>query len=353
LLAAAVRLPGAASLPLAPGEAAALPDLPARTLPLLAGILVVPWLAAALALRAGAAVGLAAGLLVALSPFAVHSSRVDDGTALAFLAATLAVAGLAGGWPDGALKRLRRGVVITALLGTAAYFAPAHGSAALPLLVGDVGIGVLGFALLAWQVTGPPPNGRLAALLATTAAASVAWAASRDGPGALVSGALAVACAATVLVAAAFVLGRLAHASADGRATLGLVAIALLPGLPSLIGEHQDGGRFPLPALALALADQRHPGEPLFATLPELVARELAVPARPLAEAIGPAATARTAAARRHEWIILLIDRGRPADGVALPPDLEASLELVAVAAPRRFDLRRHEARLYRRLVRE
>jgi hypothetical protein len=350
MVAAALRIPGAAELPLAAGESGGGPRIPPRAVPLLASILAVPWLAGALARRAGAAVGVATGLLVATSPFAIHSARVEDGSAIAFLAASVAVIGIVGGWSDGAWATLRRLVLIGGCLTIAVASAPGGNASALPFVIADLGVGVALFALLSWFVVGDAPSARLAAAVATGTLAIVgaSAAAATSLPMELCIGG-----GAAVVVAAAFTLGRLWTAVETRRAKLGIAAIALLPGLPSVIGEHQDGGRFPLKALWAPFAERRNPGEAVFATLPELASRQLAVPVRPLSEAfLGEVGEVGGGDEARSDWIVLLFDRGRPADGLALPPEFESSLELVAVAAPRRFDLRRHEARLYRRRAR-
>lgn len=362
-LAAALRLPGGFDLPLAPGEALHAPRLlaawfgdgpgAARLLPLLAGVLAVPLAAAWLAPRAGRAVALAAALLITISPWHVHASRLATPESGEFLAWLLAIAGLVSGWPDRPLARARRIgwiAVAAALAITCQRIAPSPSVGAgrdfAPFLVADLGAGTLAFAALLPLLRGAAPKGLAAALLAVALLAlrlapwPHAWRVYLP-PAADLTAATVVA----VLVAAAFALGRLRDALPTAREVVALQAIAVLPCLPALIGEHQDGGRFQLQELATAFAERRQPGEPLFATCPELATRAFAVAARPLQEAIATSGHADGHAS----WLLLLLDRGQSADGETLPADLESQLSLVAVAAPRRFDLRRYEARLYRR----
>ncbi|MBL8841956.1 MAG: hypothetical protein JNL90_10570 [Planctomycetes bacterium] len=362
LLAAALRLPGLAALPLAPDEALhAAPLLErwmgstsatARLLPLALGLLAIPWLASALAAR-GALTAFALALLLAASPWHLHASRLAHTDSALFLASGLALALLLPRERDRVAPRAS-GRIAASLAGLAAAAVAVALHAAPPaselprswepLLIGELGLGVLLLALLALMLRAPPSGARpLLCLGAALLAASL-------GSKPLLRS--AAPAAAALLLAAALVLGRLLEATASTRARLALWAMALVPGLPTLISEHLDGGRFELAPLAAALAAERHAGEPLYAHAPEFAARALQVGARPLDELVAPlalagspdAAPARLPAA----FVLLLLERGAPLAGGTLPHELEARLQLVARTAARRFDLSRYEARLYR-----
>ncbi len=345
LLAALLRLPGLAALPFAPEESPrALPwieawlgrgTLAARALPFACALLAVPWVASALASRAGATAGWVAALLVAASPWHLHAARLATLDSALFLASSVALALLL---PTANSPRRRLALVsgtIAAAIAFALYASlpqSAGARAFAPLLIGDLGLGVLLLSFFALWLRQPVAGARRALLLG----GSLLLAAGGTAP-LLRSSAPAVA---ALLLAAALVLAKLLDATESRRAQLALWAMALVPGLPTLISEHLDGGRYELRPLAAALASERHANEPLFAHSPDFVARELHVAASPLAELIDtPPATG---------FVLLLLDRGAPSADPPLPPELEARLSLVARTAARRFDLSRYEARLYR-----
>jgi len=342
LLAALLRLPGVAILAWTPEELASAGGDPflARAPALVLGLLAVPWCAALLAPRCGATVALAGALLIAASPWHVHASRLATTDSALFLATFAALATCVGNaTPGGRLVRLVALAVATALL--LRHVPPAVEPQRAPFLFGDLAPGVLLLAALLLLQRDAVAGGRF------VVAAAALLLALRLLPPSLQHDpdSWSAPAAAAVVLAAALALGRLIEATRSRRAQLALWTMALVPGLPSLIGEQQDGGRFDLRALEPAFAAQRRSGEPLYACAPALTARELQTAAQPIEPLIDGSGALP---ADRNAWVVLLLERGRLAATTPLPPDFESRLRLVASSAPRRFDLRRYETRLYR-----
>jgi hypothetical protein len=345
LLAALLRLPGLAQLAWTPEELASAGGDPflARAPALVLGLVAVPWCAALLAPRCGATVALAAALLIAASPWHVHASRLATTDSALFLATFAALASFVGPAtaPTALARAIRLVATAAAIVLIARHAPPAIAPQRAPFLFGDLAPGVLLLAALLLLLRAPVPGGRLVVVLAALLLILRLLPPELQRDAARWS----APAAAAVVLAAALALGRLIEATQSRRAQLALWTMALVPGLPSLIGEQQDGGRFDVRALEPAFAAQRRAGEPLYACVPALTARELKSAAQPIEPLLdGQAALP----ADRPAWIVLLLERGRLAATTPLPRDFESRLRLVASSAPRRFDLRRYETRLYR-----
>lgn len=361
LLAVLLRLPGVDRLPPAPEEVLHAPawleawlgatPMAARLLPLLAALLALPLALATVARAVSPVHALAAAVLLATSPWHAHAARLANGESalhLACLAAALLLL------PVGARRAASLAatgaallVAIAAVLLHARLAPRASPPEAAPLLIGDLGLGTLALAALPWALRRPRAGARALSLL------GFALLAATLAPFPLLRS--AAPCAAVLTVAAALVLGDLLAATASLRARATLAALAVLPGLPALISEHLDAGRYELRPIAAALAQARRGTEAVYAELPDFAARELRVAARPLGQLLDAGAVAgapQPAAPDAGSFALLLLDRGRLAGGGVLPPGFEADCELLARTAARRFDLRRYEARLYRRAPR-
>ncbi len=349
---AALRIRGIAELPWGHEEACAAPafvtrwfgatPFAARLLPATIGIVSVPVAALLLARRFGKMPAVTVALLLATSPWHVHASRLAalDSTLFAMglvgcVSGFGGVGGTAGRW----LGRLILAATLLAALGVwRAELAPRAVDATV-LLFGDLGVGVaLLFVIamvrrldrwapriaVAWLLTLLLLDGARGGLQSTTVALVMAL----------------------VLLGAGFELARWMAATASRRVQLALLLMAIVPGLPGLMSEQLDGGRFDVRALLPALERARRGSEPLYASVPELATRELHVAAQPLTEVM----SGRVVLPPRDgvAFVLLLLERGRLVGGEALPPGFEARFSLLARSSARRFDLRRFEARLYR-----
>jgi hypothetical protein len=340
-----LRLAGAGALPWASVETSWLipgrSPLAVRAVALAIGAATVP-VAYGLLRGRGRSAAAALALLIATSPWHVHASRVAGPTTAVFLGMVVIAVLLTRPDPRGGRVRLRIAFLFAAICFAAATMAPASGArpdfgtrTIATLLAGDVGPAIPFLALLG-VLRGAWP-GFLAALVV---GAPLHVLADKRGLGVDV---LAFVLPA-VMVVASEELGRWIAATESWRARIACALLAIVPGFPSLVSEHLDGGRVDLAPIARALERERRSGEPLYASDPALAEQSLGVEALPLS-AIETAQPPKD----RSEFVLLLLSSGAVRDGAGLPADFESRLSLVERAGTKRLDAGRFEARLYRR----